>query len=62
MKIPVPYYLVALLAAFIYAVVKHYAPELPLTEEQVIWVLVAILAALNFDVVTTLRRNGVLPQ
>ncbi len=60
MKVSVPYYLVALLAGFVYAVVNYYVPDLPLTNEQVLWVLVTILTALNVDVVNALRVRGFL--
>lgn len=60
MRISVPYYLVALAAAFIYAVIHNYVPDLPLTEEQVVWVVVVILTALNVDVVQALRQRGLL--
>lgn len=58
MKISVPYYLVALFAAFLYAVIHNYVPTLPLTEEQVLWVVLTILALLNVDVVQALWRTG----
>lgn len=60
MKIQVPYYLVALLAGFVYAVINHYVPTLPLTNEQVMWVILTILALLNVDVVNALRVRGLL--
>lgn len=60
MKISVPYYLVALAAAFLYAVIHAYVPDLPLTEEQIVWLVVTILTALNVDVVQALRKQGVL--
>lgn len=60
MKISIPYYLVALAAGFIYAVIHNYVPDLPLTDAQVLWVVLAILAVLNVDVVQALRSNGTL--
>ena len=57
MKVSFPYYLVVLGAGFIYAVVHNYVPTLPLTNEQVLWVVLAVLAALNVDVVQALRAN-----
>lgn len=60
MKVSFPYYLVALVAGLIYAVIKHYVPALPLTEEQVLWAVLAILALLNVDVVQALRVRGLL--
>lgn len=58
MKISVPYYLVALAAGFIYAVIHNYVPDLPLTNEQVIWLVVVILTSLNVDVVQALWNKG----
>lgn len=60
MKIQVPYYLVALAAAFIYAVIHNYVPDLPLTEEQVLWVVITVLTLLNVDVVQALWYRGTL--
>jgi len=60
MKISLPYYLVALFAGFAYAIIKNYAPGLPLTEEQVLWLVLAILAALNVDVVNALRVKRII--
>lgn len=57
MYIQIPYYLVALFAAFLYAVIYNYAPNLPLTEEQVLWLVLTILAALNVDVTQALYRG-----
>lgn len=60
MKISVPYYIVALLAGFVYAVINYYVPDLPLTSDQVLWIIIAILAALNIDVTNALRVRGLL--
>lgn len=60
MKISIKYYLVALFASFVYAVVHEYVPGLPLTNEQVLWVVIALLALLNVDVVQALRARGLL--
>ncbi len=60
MKVSVPYYLVALLAGFVYAVVNYYVPSLPLTNDQVLWVIISVLALLNVDVVQALRVRGLL--
>ena len=60
MRIQLPYYLVALAASFIYAVIHNYVPDLPLTQEQVVWVVVFILTALNVDVTQALRQRGLL--
>lgn len=58
MYLTVPMYLVALGAAFLYAVIKYFAPALPLTEDQVLWLVLTILALLNVDVVQSLWRRG----
>ncbi len=60
MKVSVPYYLVALLAGLVYAIVNYYVPDLPLANEQVLWLVLTILAALNVDVVQALRVRGLL--
>ena len=60
MKISIPYYLVALTAGFLYAVVHNYVPALPLTNEQVLWIVLAILAVLNVDVVQALKVRGLI--
>jgi len=60
MKITLPYYLVALFAGFVYAIVHNYYPTLPLTEEQIVWIVVAILTALNVDVTQALRARGLI--
>lgn len=59
MYISIPYYIVALFVAFLYAVIKNFAPDLPLEESQVLWLVLTILAALNVDVVQALRKQGV---
>jgi len=50
MVLSVPVYLVALLALFLYAVINHYVPTLPLTQDQVQWVIVTILTLAGVDV------------
>jgi hypothetical protein len=57
MYIQIPYYLVALGAAFLYAVIYYFAPNLPITEAQVLWIILSILAALNVDVTQALWRG-----
>ena len=57
MFISVPYYLVALGAAFLYAVIYQYFPNLPLTQDQVLWLVLTILAALNVDVTQAIYRG-----
>lgn len=61
MKISIPYYLVALFAGLVYAAVNYYIPSLPMTNEQVLWLVLAVLAFLNVDVVQALRAQGFLP-
>ncbi len=56
MKLQVPVYLIALLAAFVYAVVKYYVPTLPLTQDQVQWVIITILTLAGVDVVNAIRN------
>ena len=56
MTLSVPVYLVALLAGFIYAVVKNYWPDLPLTQEQVQYIIIAILTLAGVDVVNAIRK------
>lgn len=58
MKVSVPAYLVALLAGFVYAVIRHYVPTLPLTENQVLWVIVTILTVAGVDVVNAIRKEN----
>jgi len=60
MKISLPYYLVTLFAGFVYAIIKNYAPGLPLTEEQVLWLVIAVLTLLNVDVVNALRVQRII--
>lgn len=60
MKISFPAYLVALGVSFLYAIVHYYVPTLPLTEEQVMWVVITILTALGVDVVNGLKVKGLL--
>ncbi len=60
MKISVPYYLVVLAAGFVYAVIHNYVPSLPLTNEQVLWLVIAVLTLLNVDVVQALWNKGTL--
>ena len=60
MQVSLPYYLVALFAGFVYAVIQNYFPNLPLTQDQVIWLVLAILALLNVDVVNSLRKQGLI--
>jgi hypothetical protein len=60
MKLSLPAYLVALGVSFLYAVIHYYVPTLPLTQEQVMWVVIVILTALHIDVVNALRVRGLL--
>lgn len=57
MKVKVSYYVVALVAGFVYALAKYYVPSLPLTEDAVLWFILAILAALNIDVVRAFKAT-----
>jgi hypothetical protein len=58
MKISFPYYVVALVAGFVYALAKYFVPTLPFDESQVLWVIVTILTALGVDVTQALRASG----
>lgn len=62
MKISIPIYIVALLASFVYALVKYLVPTLPVTEEQVLFIIVAILTLAGIDVVQALKAQGLLPK
>jgi hypothetical protein len=55
-KISIPIYLVALLASFVYAVIKNYLPDLPLTEDQIQFIILAILALAGVDVTAAINR------
>ena len=57
MKVSLPVYVVGLVAAFLYGLLKYYVPTLPFSEEQVLFVLVAILSLLHIDVVQALKAN-----
>lgn len=56
MKISIPVYVVAIVASFLYALLKQYFPDLSLTQEQIVLILVAILALFNIDVVNAIRK------
>ena len=60
MKVSFPYYVVALVVGFLYALAKYYWPALPLTEEQLLWAIVTILTLLGVDVTQSLRSRGLL--
>jgi hypothetical protein len=60
MKLSLPYYLVAMFAGLVYSIINYYVPTLPLTNEQVVWVVLSILALLNVDVTQALRARGLL--
>ena len=60
MKVSIPVYVVALVASFVYALVKYYVPSLPFNEEQVLYVIVIVLTLLNVDVVQALRVKGLI--
>jgi hypothetical protein len=52
----VPVYLVALLAGFLYAVVHYYVPSLPLTQDQVQWLIMTILTLAGVDITNAIRK------
>ena len=60
MKLSLPVYLVGLFVGLVYAIVKNYVPTIPLTEEQVMWFVLLVLAALNVDVTQALKAQGFL--
>jgi hypothetical protein len=60
MKVSVPVYVVALFVAFVVGALKAWKPDLPVSAELVQYVVIAILVALNVDVVNTLRVRGLL--
>lgn len=56
MKLSVPVYLVALAAGFVFAVVQHYFPNIPVTQDQIQWFIVTILTLAGVDVVNAIRK------
>lgn len=58
MKLSFPAYVVALVAGFLYALLKYYVPTLPFDESQILWAIVVILTALHIDVTQALRAAG----
>lgn len=56
MKISIPVYLVALGAGFLYAVIHYYVPTLPLTQDQVQWIVVTILTLAGVDITNAIRK------
>ena len=57
MKVKFPYYLVVLVVGLVYGVLKTNFPDLPFSQEAVLWVVLTVLTALNVDVVTALRAG-----
>lgn len=60
MKLSIPVYVVGLVAAFLYGLLKFYVPTLPFSVDQVLYVILAILALLHIDVVQALKSKGLL--
>lgn len=56
MVLSVPVYLVALAAGFIYAVIHNYVPSLPLTVDQIQWLIVTILTLAGVDITNAIRK------
>lgn len=54
----VPIYLVALAAAFVYAVIHNYFPDLPLTQDQVQWIIVTLLTLAGVDITNAIRKSN----
>jgi branched-subunit amino acid permease len=59
-KVSIPAYVVALVVALVYGLLKNWFPELPLTQDQVQWIFVTILGLLGVDVVNALKVQGFL--
>lgn len=57
MKLSVSSYVVGLVVSFVYAIVKNYVPDLPLTEDLIQWVFLAILALAGVDVTSALKAG-----
>jgi len=55
MKLSISSYVVGLVVSFVYAIVKYYLPDLPLSEDFVQWVFLTILALAGVDVVSALK-------
>jgi len=60
MKVSLPIYVVALFVSFVVGALKAYLPDLPITEDLVQYIILAILAALGVDVTNGLRVRGLL--
>ena len=60
MKISLPIYVVALFVSFVVGALKAYLPDLPITEDLVQYVILAILTALGVDVTNGLKVRGLL--
>ncbi len=56
MKLSIPVYVVALVAGFVYALLKNYFPDLPLTEDQVQFIILAILTLFGVDVTAAINK------
>lgn len=59
-KVSLPYYLVALFAGLVYSVINYYLPDLPLTNEQVLWVVVTLLTIAGVDISQALKKQGLI--
>lgn len=60
MKVSLPIYVVALFVSFVVGALKAYLPDLPITEDLVQYIILAILTALGVDVTGALRRQGLI--
>lgn len=58
MKVSIPVYVVGLVVALVYGLLQQWFPDLPLTQDQVQWIFVTILALLGVDVVNALKVQG----
>lgn len=60
MKLSLPVYVVALFVSFVVGALKAWKPDLPITEDLVQYIILAILTALGVDVVNGLKVKGLL--
>jgi hypothetical protein len=56
------YFFWAALASFLYTVIKFYKPDFPLSLDQLIGVILFILALFGLQVEKQLRARGFLPK
>ena len=59
-SVPLPLPVFLIIVTFIYGLLKHFIPALPLTIEQVQFLLTGLLALLGIVVSASLRVQGVI--